>query len=527
MEIAPRIIVERLLAIPSPDRRDVERVKIEVSREFSLPGIPGNAEIIKTLNPEERSRLIHVLRRKETRALSGVNVVAVMTEPRACPHGRCSYCPGGPDDGVPQSYTGREPASMRGAQNKYNPFMQVTSRVEQLRAIGHEVDKVDLIVMGGTFPAAPPEYQESFIHGCLDALNERRSPTLAEAKSIAEEASIRNVGITVETRPDTLNPAEVDRLLGLGVTRVELGVQNVYNDIYELVERGHTVQDVIDATRLLKNSSLKVCYHMMPGLPGSNPERDLEGFKEIFENPFFRPDMIKIYPTLVLKGTKLHEWWRNGSYAPLTTEQAVKLVADMKESVPPWARIMRVGRDIPSTIIEAGVNKTNLRQLVHEELEVQGKRCNCIRCREVGHRDGGDPAPENLEVRRHTYEASGGVEHFISVEDAQGDTLVGFIRLRIPSDSPHRPEAEPSSAFVRELHVYGPMVPVGSRLDSGWQHMGWGKRLLEEAEKVAFEEHGVEKLLVMSALGTKEYYAKLGYVRDGVYVSKRLHGGNI
>jgi elongator complex protein 3 len=237
--------------------------------------------------------------------------------------------------------------------------------------------------------------------------------------------------------------------------------------------------------------------------------------------------MLKIYPTLVLEGTKIHEWWRDGSYAPLTTEQAVKLVADMKESVPPWTRIMRVGRDIPSTIIEAGVDKTNLRQLVHAELERRGKRCNCIRCREVGHRDGGNLAPESLEVRRRTYEASGGVEHFISVEEARGDTLVGFIRLRIPSESPQRPEAEPSSAFVRELHVYGPMVPVGSRLDSGWQHMGWGRRLLGEAEKVAFEEHGVEKLLVMSALGTKEYYAKLGYGRDGVYVSKRLPGGNI
>jgi elongator complex protein 3 len=527
LETALRVIVERLLVIPSPDRVDVERVKIEVSREHGLSGIPGNAEIIVSLKPEERTRLIHVLRRKETRALSGVNVVAVMTEPMACPHGRCAYCPGGPDDGVPQSYTGREPASMRGAQNDYDPFMQATSRIEQLRAIGHDVDKVDLIVMGGTFPASPPEYQESFIHGCLDALNERRSPTLAKAKSIAERATIRNVGITVETRPDSLDTAEIDRLLGLGVTRVEVGVQNVYDDLYELVERGHTAQDVIDATRLLKDSGLKVCYHMMPGLPGSSAEKDLNGFREIFNDPAFKPDMIKIYPTLVLEGTKIHEWWRDGSYAPLMTEQAVKLVAEMKEFVPPWARIMRVGRDIPSTIIEAGVDKTNLRQLVHEELERRGKSCGCIRCREVGHMGGGDPALENLEISRRTYEASGGVEHFISVEEPKRDTLVGFIRLRIPSDMSPRPETGLSSAFVRELHVYGPMVPVGSRLDSGWQHIGWGKRLLEEAERVALEEHGVEKLYVMSALGTKEYYAKLGYVRDRVYVSKLLHRGNI
>jgi len=527
LETSLRFIVERLLAIPSPDRRDVERIKIEVSRELALPGIPGNAEIIGTLNPAERIRLIHVLRRKETRALSGVNVVAVMTEPRACPHGRCAYCPGGPDDGVPQSYTGHEPASMRGAQNEYDPYMQVTSRVEQLRAIGHDVDKVDLIVMGGTFPASPPEYQESFIHGCLDALNERRSPNLAEAKSIAEGAEIRNVGITVETRPDTLHPAEVDRLLGLGVTRVELGVQNIYDDIYELVERGHTVQDVIDATRLLKDSGLKVCYHMMPGLPGSSPERDLDGFREIFDNPAFKPDMIKIYPTLVMEGTKLYDWWKDGSYSPLTTEQAVSLVADMKQVIPPWVRIMRVQRDIPSNIIGAGVDKSNLRQLVRDELEKRGERCACIRCREVGHRDEGDPALENLEIRSRSYEASGGVEYFISAEEPREDTLVGFIRVRIPSKEVHRPEVKPFSAFVRELHVYGQMVPVGSRLESSWQHMGFGRRLLAEAERVAYEEHGVEKLLVMSALGTKGYYTNLGYERDGVYVSKHLTGGNI
>jgi elongator complex protein 3 len=522
-----RLIIERLLAIPSPNRRDVERIKIEVSREHSLPGIPGNAEIIASLNPEEKRFLINVLRRKEARALSGINVVAAMTEPRACPHGRCSYCPGGPDDGTPQSYTGREPASMRGAQNDYDPFKQVTGRIEQLRKIGHEVDKVDLIVMGGTFPASPPGYQEFFIHGCLDALNKRRSSTLTEAKAYAEGAAVRNVGITVETRPDSLDPAEIYRLLGLGVTRVELGVQNVYNDIYELVNRGHTVQDVMDATRLLKDSGLKVCYHMMPGLPGSSPDRDLDGFRETLENPAFKPDMIKIYPTLVLCGTKLYDWWKDGSYIPLTTAQAVKLVADMKESVPPWVRIMRVGRDIPSTIIKAGVDKTNLRQLVHEELDRRGKRCICIRCREVGHKDGGDYVPEALEVRKRTYKASAGIEHLISVEEIGGDILVGFIRLRIPSDSPLQPDEGPLSAIIRELHVYGRMVPVGTRIDSGWQHMGWGRRLLEEAEKVVLEEHGVKKLYVMSALGTKEYYAKWGYTRDGAYVSKRLPEKNI
>ena len=524
MEQALRFIIDRLLELDDPTRDDLDRIKIEASRKYGLGSIPGNAEIIGVLSESERERLIPVLRRKDSRALSGVNVVAVMTEPRACPHGRCAYCPGGPDEGVPQSYTGREPASMRGAQNSYDPYMQVSSRVKQLRAIGHEVDKVDLIIMGGTFPASPPEYQEGFVQGCLEALLGRRSRSLAEAKEMAESEGIRNVGITVETRPDCLDRGEVDRLLGLGVTRVELGVQNVYDDVYELVERGHTVEDVVGATRLLKDSGLKVCYHMMPGLPGSTPERDLEGFRELFENPDFRPDMLKIYPTLVLKGTKLHGWWKAGEYEPLTTEKAVGLVADMKERVPPWVRIMRVQRDIPSTIIEAGVDKSNLRQLVRAELEERGSACHCIRCREVG-QSGKEPDPENLEVVKRVYEAFGGTEIFLSAEDTAADVLVGFIRLRIPSETAHRPEFTLGSAIVRELHVYGPMVPVGARLDEGWQHRGWGGVLLGEAERVAQEEYGARKLLIMSALGTKEYYHRLRYSADGVYVSKVLPGG--
>jgi elongator complex protein 3 len=522
LEAALRAIVERLLAIPSPSRADVDRVKFDVCKDSGLGGIPGNAEIIAALKPDEVERLLPILRRKEARALSGVNVVAVMTEPMECPHGRCAYCPGGPGEGVPQSYTGHEPASMRGAQNEYDPYRQVSSRIEQMRAIGHDVDKVDLIIMGGTFPASPLEYQEGFVKGCLDALIGARTSSLAGAKRLAETANIRNVGITVETRPDSINAREVDRLLGLGVTRVELGVQNVYDDVYELVERGHTVEDVVEATRLLKDSGLKVCYHMMPGLPGSDPERDLEGFRTIFEDPRFRPDMIKIYPTLVIKGTKLHDWWRQGSYEPLSTDAAVELVADMKGLVPPWVRIMRVQRDIPTPIIEAGVDKSNLRQLVQEEMGRRGKTCRCIRCREVGHKTRREPDPEDLKTVRRVYEASGGVESFISLEDEKSDALVGFLRLRIPSAETHRPEAAPSSAFVRELHVYGRMVPVGSRLSDGWQHRGWGSALMAEAERIAFGDYDAKKLVVMSALGTRDYYERLGYRRDGAYVSKPL-----
>jgi elongator complex protein 3 len=411
---------------------------------------------------------------------------------------------------------------MRGAQNAYDPYRQVTSRIRQLRAIGHRVDKVDLVIMGGTFPASPPDYQEAFVKGCLDALTGTRASSFPETKKSAEDSKISNVGITVETRPDCIGVQEVDRLLNLGVTRVELGVQNVYDDIYELVGRGHTVKDVVEATRLLKDSGLKVCYHMMPGLPGSTPDRDIEGFEALFEDPRFRPDMLKIYPTLVVKGTELYGWWRDGRYNPLSTDEAVELVARMKESVPPWVRIMRVQRDIPTPIIEAGVDKSNLRQLVQKRMRERGERCRCIRCREVGHRGGGETDPGALKVVRRTYGASEGVEEFISVEDEGADALVAFLRLRVPSEGVRRPEANTPSAFVRELHVYGPMVPVGERLPNGWQHRGWGRVLMSEAEKIASEDHGVRKLLVMSALGTKPYYERLGYGRDGVYMSKTL-----
>jgi len=521
---ALRVIVDRLLEIPKPSKEDVNRVKLEVCRERGLGRIPGNSELLRVLRPGEE-HLAEVLRRKAVRTLSGVVVIAAMTEPRACPHGRCAYCPGGPEEGVPQSYTGHEPASMRGIQNRYDPYLQVSSRIRQLESIGHRVDKVELIIMGGTFPAAPISYQRRFIKGCLEALVGQRTDSFEEVKALAEEAvGIRNVGITVETRPDWAGREVVDRLLEMGVTRVEIGVQNVYDDIYLLVDRGHSVEDVIEATRILKDSGLKVCYHMMPGLPGSTPERDLEGFRRIFEDPDFRPDMLKIYPTLVLRGTRLYDWWRQGLYRPMETDEAVELLAQVKAMVPPWIRIMRVQRDIPSKLIVAGVKKSNLRQLVWRRMRSLGLRCRCIRCREVGQRrlEGVEPDPERIRVIHRVYEASGGLEDFISVEDPEADVLIGLLRLRIPSERVHRPELRGRTAIVRELHVYGPMVPVGERPHEAWQHRGWGEILMEEAERVALERYDAVKLAVMSALGTKPYYARLGYHRDGVYMSKWL-----
>jgi len=520
-------IIQRLMEMPNPTKRDVDHLKIKVAGKHSLNKVPSNSEIIQHLNPEESAKLLPILRRKTVRTISGVTVVAVMTEPSPCPKDEpCAYCPGGPTEGVPQSYTGHEPAALRGAQNSYNPYAQVRTRIEQLEAIGHKVDKVELIVMGGTFPSTPPEYQEYFVRQCLDAITEQKSSSLEEAKKLAETSRIRNVGITVETRPDWAKQEHVDRMLSMGVTRVEVGVQNVYDDIYVGVNRGHQVKDVVEATRIMKDAGLKVVYHLMPGLPGSSFERDLEGFKTIFSSPNFKPDMIKLYPCLVIKGTKVYDWWKQGDYIPYTTDEAAQLIAELKKFVPPWVRIMRVQRDIPANLIEAGVKLSNLRQIALEKLGAEGMRCRCIRCREVGHRwlkDKVEPDPEKIEIKTVSEEASGGLEHFISAEDTVNDVLLGYVRLRIPSRTACRPEIVPeTTAIVRELRVFGPLVPVGKHVSEAWQHKGYGRILLSEAERNAKEEYNREKIVVTSALGTKQYYKQFGYIYEGPYVSKQI-----
>ena len=524
---AARDVINALLLLSHPTRNDVNRVKTQVAAQHQLARILSNAEIIAALTPDEKTKLLPVLLRKTTRTISGVTVIAVMTKPQPCPQPEpCAYCPGGPTQGVPQSYTGHEPAAMRGSQNSYDPYLQVQSRIKQLTAIGHPVDKVELIVMGGTFPATPPEYQERFIQRCLDAITGKESAGLEEAKRQAETSRIRNVGITVETRPDWCKQTHVDAMLDMGVTRVEIGVQNPDNELYRLAGRTHTVADVVEATRVAKDAGLKIVYHLMPGMPGSNPAKDLEAFKRVFTDPAFKPDMIKIYPCLVIANTKAYDWYREGVYKPYTTEEAAELIAEVKKTLPPWVRVMRVQRDIPAGLIVAGVNKSNLRQLVRQKLFEHGDRCGCIRCREVGHRltvDNVKPDLDQIQILTSKYQASEGEEIFISAEDPENNVLIGYLRLRIPSARAHRPEitAVPS-AVVRELHVYGPLVPVGKHLARGWQHKGYGAILLSEAERVAREDYGLKKLLVISALGTKQYYMRFGYSRDGVYVSKML-----
>ncbi len=497
---------------------DVEKLKRELCSRHKIPAI-RNSEILKQIPPEKRTReILMLLKLRPVRTVSGIASIAVMSKPLPCP-GKCIYCPGGIES--PKSYTGDEPAAMRGKQNDFDPFRQVSSRLTQLSEIGHTVDKCELIIMGGTFNAQAWSYQRSFVKGCLDAMNGKGSGSLEGAKRMNENSRIRAVGITFETRPDFSGKKYIDRMLELGATRVELGVQTLSDRVYEKVNRGHRVEDVVLATKLLKDSALKVCYHMMPGL-FSTPKKDVLMFKKLFSDSRFRPDMLKIYPCMVVKGTKLYEMWKRGEYEPYDTETAAEVLAQATKFIPPYVRIMRVQRDIPLPRIEAGVKNSNLRQIVERKVWERGGRCLCIRCRESGLRalkSGKEPDPSEAKLCRLDYKASGGTETFLSFESERG--LFGFLRLRKPGE-PFRKEIDEETSLVRELHVYGTALGIGEEPEEELQHRGFGSKLLGEAERIAGEEHGARKLLVMSGVGAREYYYKRGYKRDSVYVSKRL-----
>jgi len=358
--------------------------------------------------------------------------------------------------------------------------------------------------MGGTFPARTLGYQRRFIKGCLDALNGYVHDSLEEAIKTNEKAENRCIGLTVETRPDQCSDQQIADMLSYGTTRVELGVQSLRNDILEGIDRGHTVEDSIEATERCKDAGIKVCYHMMPGLPGTTSEEDLKDFKKLFHDNRFRPDMLKIYPTLVVEGTELYEMWSSGGYEPLGTGEAAELIAKVKSIVPEYVRIQRVQRDIPSQLIEAGVKKSNLRQYAWEVMEEQGSSCRCIRCREAGR---SDKEVKDIELRHISYEASDGTEHFFELGD--GDLLVGYARLRMK---------ENMIPTLRELKVVGKMTPLDSEPIS-YQHTGYGTILLNSCEDKAL---GYGRIRVTSGIGAREYYRDHGYELKGPYMFKDL-----
>jgi elongator complex protein 3 len=537
-EAVCRDVVEDIL-VGDVGKDDVERAKLDACGEHGASTVPTHADLLNAATDEERETVEEVLQRKPVRTASGVTPVAIMTSPEPCPHGKCLYCPGGPasEFSSSQSYTGHEPAAARAEQNDYDPYGQVTLRLAQLREIGHPIDKVELILMGGTLTARSADYQEWFVKRALQAMNDfdpENPPEPAEGVSFAqspadqefayfedvvaenETTAVRNIGTTFETKPDWAGPEAVDRMLRLGGTKVELGVQTTFEDVNRRMHRGHGVQDAIDANRRLRDAGFKVGFHMMPGQPGMSWEMSREDFRRIFDDANWRPDYLKIYPTLVVRGTRVYDQWRRGDFDPLGNDEAAELVAEAKADLPRYVRLQRVQRDIPADFIDAGVWKSNLRQLARQRMDDHGTKCDCIRCREVGMNDE-DPEVVTFEVE--TYDAAGGTEHFLTFEDREQDLLVGFLRLRFPG-TVARPELD-SAAIVRELHVYGNEAGVGDG-EGDFQHRGYGKRLVGRAEEIAADA-GYDKLSVISGIGAREYYREqLGYRRDGPYMSKHL-----
>jgi len=531
---------------------NLEEYKGKLAKEKGLNKYPKNIEISLDSGKE--------IKTKPMRTQSGVAPVAIMTEPRDCEHGTCTFCPGGVNSffgNVPKSYTGNEPASMRAIRNKFDAYLQVFNRLEHYVLLNQIPEKVELIIMGGTFLSYPAEYQEKFVKDAFQAMNlfsemffadgkfdknkfkkffefelefkskERtekihgkllklkKEDELENEQIKNEDSKIRCVALVIETKPDWCKKEHINQALRLGATRIEVGIQTLNDSILKKVNRGHTLKDSIEAVKSLKDAGYKVVIHMMPGLPSSTPQEDINNFKELFENEDYKPDGLKIYPCMVVPGTPLYKQYQKGEFRPLRTKEAAEIVAKCKEFIPKYCRIYRIQRDIPTKVTVDGVGLTNFRQVVHELMSKNGKKCECIRCREIKN---SKVNWKNVKLNRIDYDASNGKEIFLSFDD--DDKLLGFLRLRIPSRSTFRNEITKDSAIVREMHVYGEAAKIGEK--GKIQHRGLGRKLLSKAENIARNEFSKNKLVILSGIGVKEYFFKLGYKKDGVYVSKSL-----
>jgi elongator complex protein 3 len=616
---------------------------------YKLSSLPKYSEILRFFpNDSKYKRLLRV---KPIKTQSGIAVVTVMPMPYDCPHGKCVYCPGGIEYNTPLSYIGTEPATKVAQRFDYDAYKQVRTKILQLIGRGHEVGKAELVIVGGTFPFYPLEYQIEFAKKCYDALNsfeddygninileniahithsndkknenikqvdgvhqatfpskKRMFEALEISKKKNETASIRCVGLTIETKPDYCKHVHVDLMLKLGTTRIELGVQALNEQVYKSVNRGHNLKDVYEAFFIARNCGYKIGAHLMPGLPGSSIEQDISDAKKLFEDHRLRPDMLKIYPTLVVTNTGLYELYKKKKYKSYSTEDLVNLLVEIKKIIPPWVRIMRIQREVEPADVIDGPKMGNIRQLVLNKLEKEGIKCKCIRCREIGLINQNiEFSDKDIELTRLEYKASGGKEVFLSFEIKNKNLLFGFLRLRLMS-SPLRPELQNdiasgsasvnaerktfeyndkkkdetviTSAIVRELHIYGQVAKIekserfsvassfdnkirlfqkaglrrltsnsnsiynssslaseglNQSLDSlsssfassvasrpKYQHKGFGKALLAEAEKICKEEYNLKYLSVISAVGTRDYYRKFGYTNNGPYVTKLL-----
>ncbi len=450
--------------------------------------------------------------RKPTKTLSGVAPIAVMLSPRKCKHGICLYCP---TLDVPQSYTPKSPAVMRALLLNYNPYKQVKARLKAYQAMNHPIDKIELIIMGGTFLDYPLNYQYNFIKSCYDALNNKKSKTLEQAKKLNEKAKHRCTALCIETRPDVCGKKEIKRMLELGATRVELGVQAIDDKIYKKIKRGHTVKDVIEATRRLREAGFKIGYHIMPGLPGSSKAKDIKIFKKIFSDENYKPDQLKIYPCQVIKGAELEKIFYNKKYIPYTEQEIKNLIIKFLKIVPRYCRIMRIMREIPPDYLVAGTKRIDLRKDIEEELRKKKSKIKEIRFREIGLRGRYDKnIDNNLKLKITKYKANSD-EYFLEIVNKQ-DILFALCRLRINKKS------KQNKAIIRELHVYGQALKLGKK--GKIQHIGLGKWLLQDAEAIV-KLNKIPKLKIISGVGVREYYSsKMNYKLDdeGVYMVKDL-----
>lgn len=498
-------------------------------RQYPLPGSEGYLgkpvlvaaykQLVESEEWQPDPELLAQIRLKPIRSLSGVTVVTVLTKPYPCP-GKCIFCP--TDVRMPKSYLPDEPGAMRGLQNEFDPYRQVKARLDALEAVGHPTDKIELLILGGTWSAYRKEYQEWFISRCFDALNGKNSNSLQEAHKLNETANHRNVGLTIETRPDQVNVKELTWLRYLGVTKVQIGVQSFDDKILELNKRGHSVADSRHAVALLRAGGFKIVLHWMPNLLGATLASDREDFTHLWDG--FCPDEIKIYPNQLLANAELYDYWERGEFEPYSTEELIHLIGDIKSTIPPYCRVNRVIRDIPSTRVVAGNKRTSLRQDIHIEMKKRGMECRCIRCREVGDQSVniGDLHQDDL-----IYQVGATEEHFISYVTNE-DSLAGFLRLSLAGlNEAETPPPETlmedlnEAAIIREVHVYGQSLEVGDKQPGRAQHAGLGTDLLDTAEKIATKK-GYKRLAVIAAIGTRQYYLERGFQRGELYLIKEL-----
>ncbi len=549
--------IKELLKKKFNSREELAGFKRKLSKKYGIK-ILLNSEILKEYKRRVAAGAVHesllqekILRKRSIRTLSGIASVAVLVKPFKCP-GKCVYCPSEKD--VPKSYLSNEPAVMRAIRCHYDPYKQVQLRLRALEANGHQPNKIELIVIGGTWSTLPRDYKYWFIKECFRAANQygardvilegakrliesRRDPiapfshsrmtiikdNLNKEQKKNEKAKYRIIGITIETRPDYINIEELLEMRELGCTRVELGVQAIDDEILKLNKRGHGITEIVRATKLLKDFGFKVTYHIMPGLPGSTARKDLRMFSRLFTDQRFQPDQIKFYPTVVTRGSLLYSWWRSGKYKPYTDKVLRNLIIECKKAVPPYVRIIRLIRDIPGESIIAGNTITNLRQV----LQAGGVSCRCIRCREARDKKF---SIFNFQFSIIEYEASAGKEYFIQATDKKDDTLYGFCRLRLTQDNKTQITDKEfigaqnivplrNATLIRELHVYGELVPVGSKKIV--QHAGLGRKLMARAERLA-KQKGFNKMAVIAGVGVRDYYRKLGYKLNHSYMVKSL-----